>query len=210
MTDGTELPRYFCADFFGYLAWHWSIFLLLKLTALSMLMLDGYYRTLKGFEVLVEKEWCSFGHKFAHVFEIWRTTTYCVFIYSKFIQKSRESDTGKRNIRIQKDLLFFYSLLIVSGNCYKWWVQSSLRLQLQCRRTLYYSSQWRLSSTVRSSPLFWIIYTAVDLAHFCSTLNNSEWKKWAYCFFSHIALLIGFELISASQRKNCVTLVNDQ
>ncbi|KAJ8028352.1 Myotubularin-related protein 2 [Holothuria leucospilota] len=36
-----------------------------QLTALAMLMLDPYYRTVIGFEVLIEKEWISMGHKFA-------------------------------------------------------------------------------------------------------------------------------------------------
>uniref|UniRef100_A0A8I3S2P4 Phosphatidylinositol-3,5-bisphosphate 3-phosphatase MTMR2 n=2 Tax=Canis lupus familiaris TaxID=9615 RepID=A0A8I3S2P4_CANLF len=35
-----------------------------QLTSLAMLMLDGYYRSIRGFEVLIEKEWLSFGHRF--------------------------------------------------------------------------------------------------------------------------------------------------
>jgi len=43
-----------------------------QLTSLSLLMLDGYYRTIRGFEVLVEKEWLSFGHRFQLVSRPWQ------------------------------------------------------------------------------------------------------------------------------------------
>lgn len=57
-----------------------------QLVSLASLLLDPYYRTFKGFEALVEKDWLAFGHPFAE-----RMGTPTIFGNSNNSELSRQS-----------------------------------------------------------------------------------------------------------------------
>ena len=113
-----------------------------QLTSLGMMMLDPFYRTIRGFIILIEKEWVSFGHKFqdrigwgpdgfrddkerSPVFIQWLDCVYqCL--------KQRPQD-----FEFNDDLLLFISRHVYSGwfgnflfNCEKDAVRSHCRLSL--------------------------------------------------------------------------------
>eukprot|EP00945_MAST-04E_sp_MAST-4E-sp1_P008057 g8057.t1 len=60
-----------------------------QLSALAQILLDPYYRSIRGFAVLVEKEWCAFGHQFAtrsgHSHENFFESDECSPIFLQFI-----------------------------------------------------------------------------------------------------------------------------
>ncbi len=58
--------------------------------ALASLLLDPYYRTVHGFQVLIEKEWLMFGHKFSdrcgHLYENENSSKEVSPIFSQFLE----------------------------------------------------------------------------------------------------------------------------
>ncbi|RUO97114.1 protein-tyrosine phosphatase-like protein [Jimgerdemannia flammicorona] len=67
-----------------------------QLTSIAELCLDPYYRTLRGFEVLIEKDWVSFGHKFADRCGHLSSEKYFV---NSFASNSPAAATLKDNLR---------------------------------------------------------------------------------------------------------------
>lgn len=131
-----------------------------QLTSLAMLMLDGYYRTIRGFEVLLEKEWLSFGHRFQlrighgdknHT-DADRSPVFIQFVDCVW-QLTRQVRSTRTVIQIPSHLRILKSPFCI---CF-----------LQ-------SFPLRLSLTNTSWSPSWITCTAACLGHSCAIVSSRE------------------------------------
>ena len=78
-----------------------------QLSAISQILLDGYFRTIKGFCTLIDKEWIHMGHKFHDR----------IGVASKnFKVRFRRTATGiiVTAFRTRKEVQFLFNFWIVS------------------------------------------------------------------------------------------------
>ena len=107
-----------------------------QLTSLPMIMLDPYYRTLKGFQILIEQEWFSFGHKF-HDRSGWttngwkdedRSPIFEQFLNCVYIMLSQMPTAFEFNEQL---------LLFIAENMYNGWFGNFMSNTDQERKTQY-------------------------------------------------------------------------
>ncbi|ELU00050.1 hypothetical protein CAPTEDRAFT_222026 [Capitella teleta] len=127
--------------------------------SLACLMLDPYYRTIPGFQVLIEKEWLSFGHKFTDRCGFLGTgdakevspifTQFLDGVYQLMQQYPRSFQFNERYLLTLHDHVYSCQFGSFIGNCEK------DRIDLRLRERTY--SLWAYMSkftTDFSNPFF--------------------------------------------------------